>query len=62
MTPKIIFKNLDYICHNLFSCKTKLKHFKFWKCFYWKHDKATLIGKHNTKNEQGTELNEALID
>ena len=23
-------------------CKKNLKHFKFWKYFYWKHDKATL--------------------
>ena len=22
--------------------KKNLKHFKFWKYFYWKHDKATL--------------------
>ena len=26
----------------MWSCKKNLKHFKFWKYFYWKHDKATL--------------------
>ena len=43
MTPKIIFKNLDYICHKSVELQKNLKHIKFWKYFYWKHDKATLI-------------------
>ena len=42
MTPKIIFKNLDYICHKSVELQKYLKHFKFWKYFYCKHDKATL--------------------
>ena len=42
MTPKIIFKNLDYICHKFAELQKNLKHFEFWKYFYWKHDKATL--------------------
>ena len=43
MSPNIIFKNLDYICHKSVELQKKnLKHFKFWKYFYWKHDKATL--------------------
>ena len=29
----------------MWSCKKNLKHFKFWKYFYWKHDKATLSVK-----------------
>ena len=30
MTPKIIFKNLDYICHKSVELQKNLKHFKFW--------------------------------
>ena len=44
MTPKIIFKNSDYICYKSVELQKNLKHFKFWKYFYWKHDKATLKG------------------
>ena len=47
MTPKIIFKNLDYICHKSVELQKNLKHFKFWKYFYWKHDKATLNDEEN---------------
>ena len=34
----------SWVWGNLWSCKKNLKHFKFWKYFYWKHDKATLNG------------------
>ena len=30
MTPKIIFKNLDFICHKYRKLQKNLKHFKFW--------------------------------
>ena len=32
MTPKIIFKNLDFrsICHEYLELQKNLKHFKFW--------------------------------
>ena len=30
MTPKIIFKNLYYMCHKSVKVQKKLKHFKFW--------------------------------
>ena len=43
MTPKIIFKNLDFICHEYLELQENLKHLKFWYFFYWKHDEATLI-------------------
>ena len=49
MTPKIIFKNLDYICHKSVELQKNLKHFKFWKYFYWKHDKATLTTVHTKR-------------
>ena len=42
MTPKIIFKNLDYIYYKSVKLQKNLKNFKFLKYFYWKHDKATL--------------------
>ena len=30
MTPKIIFKNLEYICHISVELQKNLKCFKFW--------------------------------
>ena len=38
---KKYFKNLDYTCHKSVELQKNLKHFKFWKYFYWKPDKAT---------------------
>ena len=55
MTPKIIFKNLDYICYKSVELQKNLKHFKLWKYFYWKHDKATLCAKNDSVQTQWTQ-------